>query len=88
MMGRVHLVGAGPGDPGLLTVRGRVLLERADVVVHDALVPARLHEHVSAGAEIVAVGPPHGDPRSRALDRTRGKRRVGIRQRPRGKMPR
>jgi uroporphyrinogen III methyltransferase/synthase len=68
MTARVHLVGAGPGDPGLLTVRARALLERADVVVHDALVPARLLEHVRPGAEIVAVGPPHGDPRRLSQD--------------------
>ena len=37
MTGIVHLVGAGPGDPGLITVAGREALERADVVVHDRL---------------------------------------------------
>ena len=38
MKGKVWLVGAGPGDVGLLTVRGREVLEKADVVVYDALV--------------------------------------------------
>ena len=38
----VYLIGAGPGDPGLLTVRGRECLELADVVVHDDHVPAAM----------------------------------------------
>src|SRR5687767_11324225 len=41
-VGKVFLVGAGPGDPGLITVRGAMLLESADVIVTDALVSPRL----------------------------------------------
>ncbi len=51
----VYLVGAGPGDPGLITVRGAALLARADVVVHDRLV----HEDVinlAMRAERISVG--------------------------------
>ena len=50
--GRVAIVGAGPGDPGLLTVRGRQLLDAADVVVHDRLVDPSLVE----GRTAVFVG--------------------------------
>ena len=62
MSGRVYLVGAGPGDPGLLTLRGQRCLAAADVVVHDDLVSRRLLEHTRPAAEIVAVGGAHGDP--------------------------
>jgi uroporphyrinogen III methyltransferase/synthase len=58
--GRVVLVGAGPGDPGLLTLSGQRHLAAADVVVHDYLVPTRLLEHVRPEAEVIAVGTPHG----------------------------
>jgi uroporphyrinogen III methyltransferase/synthase len=52
----VYLVGAGPGDPGLLTVRGAELLRRADVVVHDRLASAALLKLAPPGAELVAAG--------------------------------
>jgi uroporphyrin-III C-methyltransferase len=52
----VYLVGAGPGDPGLLTVRGRDLLERCDAVVYDALADPRLLDLVPAAAERIDAG--------------------------------
>ncbi len=54
--GRVYLVGAGPGDPGLLTLRGREALRRADVVVHDHLIDPRVLDHAPPDAERVAMG--------------------------------
>ncbi|MEQ1574409.1 MAG: uroporphyrinogen-III C-methyltransferase [Vicinamibacterales bacterium] len=52
----VSLVGAGPGDPGLITVRGLECLRTADVVVHDHLIPRRLLAHAREGAELIDVG--------------------------------
>lgn len=54
--GVVHLVGAGPGDPGLVTLRALELLATADVVLHDELVPPSLLSRVREGAEIRWVG--------------------------------
>ena len=58
----VALVGAGPGDPGLLTLRGRELLGRADVVIHDRLVTPELLALASPDALLVDVGKRPGDP--------------------------
>src|SRR3954464_8799122 len=54
--GTVYLVGAGPGDAGLLTLRGAELLGRADVVVYDALVNAELLKLAPGSAEIIFAG--------------------------------
>ncbi|MGH9607493.1 MAG: siroheme synthase CysG [Terracidiphilus sp.] len=54
--GRVHLVGAGPGDPELLTVKAVRLIESADVVLHDDLVAEAILDLAAPEAEIVNVG--------------------------------
>ena len=55
MAGKVVLVGAGPGDPGLITVRGLEEVRRADAVVYDRLVPAEVLQE-ARGAELYYVG--------------------------------
>jgi uroporphyrinogen III methyltransferase/synthase len=55
-MSTVYLIGAGPGDPGLITVRGMQCLASADVVLYDHLVPARLLRYARADAEKIDVG--------------------------------
>jgi uroporphyrinogen III methyltransferase/synthase len=52
----VWLVGAGPGDPGLLTLRGAEVLATAEVVVHDRLASAALLDLAPTGAELISVG--------------------------------
>ena len=52
----VSLIGAGPGDPGLITVHGLACLRRADVVIYDHLVSPRLLLHARRGAELIDVG--------------------------------
>ena len=54
--GKVYLVGAGPGDPGLLTVRGLELLHRAEVIVYDKLVNPALLEEAPSATERIFVG--------------------------------
>ena len=54
--GKVFLVGAGPGDPDLLTVKALRLIQSADVILHDDLVPAAILELAQTHAEVVNVG--------------------------------
>jgi uroporphyrin-III C-methyltransferase len=54
--GRVYLVGAGPGDPELLTLKAVRVLGEADLVLHDDLVDRRVLAFAKAGARVVAVG--------------------------------
>ena len=64
LTGKVYLVGAGPGDAGLLTLRGAELLRRADVVVYDSLVNRELLALAPEAAEIIFGGK---RPRDRAI---------------------
>jgi len=67
MTGKVYLVGAGPGDPGLITVKGLELLRKADVVVYDRLIPMSLLGEVRLEAECLDVGKlPHKERTSQA----------------------
>lgn len=59
-LGKVFLVGAGPGDPGLITVRGAQCLAQADLVLYDYLVNPLLLQHAAPAAELVCLGHPHG----------------------------
>lgn len=59
---RVAFVGAGPGDPELITLRGLRRLREAEVVLHDRLVPLGLLDEVPAGASVVDVGKAPGRP--------------------------
>src|ERR1700743_3458631 len=61
--GRVYLVGAGPGDPELLTMRAVRLLESADVVFHDDLVPSEVLALAHRHALVTSVGKRCGRPR-------------------------
>ncbi len=54
--GKVYLVGAGPGDPGLMTLKGKALLECADVVVYDALVSPQILAMINPAAEQINAG--------------------------------
>ena len=54
--GTVYLVGAGPGDPGLITQRGAELLKKADCLIYDRLVDPRIVRHASKRCELIDVG--------------------------------
>ncbi|MFW6004994.1 MAG: uroporphyrinogen-III C-methyltransferase [Desulfonatronovibrionaceae bacterium] len=60
-MSKVYLIGAGPGDPGLLTVKAREILEKADVVVYDYLANKVFLNYCRDQAEIIYVGKQGGD---------------------------
>ena len=55
-VGKVYLIGAGPGDPKLITVRGKEYLERADVVIYDYLAPKELLDVVRPETEVIFAG--------------------------------
>ncbi|MDQ3879047.1 MAG: SAM-dependent methyltransferase, partial [Actinomycetota bacterium] len=65
--GRVYLVGAGPGDPGLITARGLRLLRSCEVVLYDRLVAPALLDEAPASAEVVFTGKAPGETHSRQV---------------------
>ncbi len=60
-IGKVYLVGAGPGDPGLLTLKAKGLLENCDVVIYDALVSAEILAMIDPQAEKINAGKRRGN---------------------------
>lgn len=59
--GKVYLIGAGPGDPGLITVKGQACIRAADVVIYDYLAAPALLAQASPEAELIYVGKKGGD---------------------------
>ncbi|MEM9219445.1 MAG: uroporphyrinogen-III C-methyltransferase, partial [Cyanobacteria bacterium P01_F01_bin.150] len=60
VLGKVYLIGAGPGDPGLMTLKGKSLLEHADVVLYDALVSPQIVAMINPNAEKIHAGKRRG----------------------------
>ena len=87
--GKVFLVGAGPGDPGLLTLKGKRCLECADVVIYDYLVNERLLAYAPPAAERICVGKQAGEHRlpQEEINRLVIERALGCAARPAGGMP-
>lgn len=59
-MGKVYIVGAGPGDPELITLKALKLIKQADVILYDRLVPRELLEEAKPSAELIYVGKEEG----------------------------
>lgn len=57
--GKVYLVGAGPGDPGLLTIKARDLIEMADCIIYDNLVNKEILRYASSDCELIYAGKDH-----------------------------
>ncbi len=69
-LGKVYLVGAGPGDPGLMTIKGKELLQHADVVVYDALVSSPILSMIGSQAERINAGKRRGRHSKKQSDTT------------------
>ena len=69
MGGKVYLVGAGPGDPGLITTKGLACIRRADVIVYDYLASSLLLRHARDDAEMIYVGKKGADHTPSHLDK-------------------
>ncbi|MGD8990375.1 MAG: uroporphyrinogen-III C-methyltransferase [Desulfobacterales bacterium] len=61
MKAKVYLVGAGPGDPGLITVKGKECIKKADVIIYDYLASPALLKDAAKSAEVIYVGKKGGD---------------------------
>ena len=80
--GIVYIVGAGPGDPALITLRGAQTLREADVVFHDELLDRRLLDLASPSCELVYVGKEEDAPAARSSRSTNKSLSARARDRP------